>query len=232
MSDSVSVDVEGAKVEGRVVHRSRADIIVEIVSPYGGMTSGCHFPYFVMGDPANDFRGPLGDIRAASLLTELYLLAGFVEGNKAQLRGQVAEMDAAVERLDPERFLTEDEYRRIRRELRARLRNGLLDNKSYQQLLVQARKKVKARQWEIHRLEKDFVKCNFPMVVPVGTREEVLEMLRSSPDRRLETVMGAGYWLDPDTGMCVQVETTHDEWVRKPKTPEAWACPSRSTKRS
>jgi hypothetical protein len=26
--------------------------------------------------------------------------------------------------------------------------------------------------------------------------------------------MGAGYWLNPDTGKCVQVITTHDEWVR------------------
>lgn len=26
--------------------------------------------------------------------------------------------------------------------------------------------------------------------------------------------MGAGYWLNPDTGKCVQVATTHDEWVR------------------
>jgi hypothetical protein len=26
--------------------------------------------------------------------------------------------------------------------------------------------------------------------------------------------MGAGYWLNPDTGMCVQVTTTHDEFVR------------------
>ncbi|MGO9113413.1 MAG: hypothetical protein ACLP9L_29635 [Thermoguttaceae bacterium] len=26
--------------------------------------------------------------------------------------------------------------------------------------------------------------------------------------------MGAGYWLNPETGMCVQVATTHDEFVR------------------
>jgi hypothetical protein len=26
--------------------------------------------------------------------------------------------------------------------------------------------------------------------------------------------MGAGYWLNPSTGMCVRVATTHDEWVR------------------
>ena len=26
--------------------------------------------------------------------------------------------------------------------------------------------------------------------------------------------MGSGYWLNPSTGMCVRVATTHDEWVR------------------
>ena len=26
--------------------------------------------------------------------------------------------------------------------------------------------------------------------------------------------MGAGYWLNPNTGKCVRVETTHDAWVR------------------
>ena len=26
--------------------------------------------------------------------------------------------------------------------------------------------------------------------------------------------MGAGYWLNPNTGKCVRVITTHDEWVR------------------
>jgi hypothetical protein len=26
--------------------------------------------------------------------------------------------------------------------------------------------------------------------------------------------MGAGYWLNPSTGMCVRVATTHDEWIR------------------
>jgi hypothetical protein len=27
--------------------------------------------------------------------------------------------------------------------------------------------------------------------------------------------MGAGYWLNPETGMLVQVTTTHDAWVRE-----------------
>jgi hypothetical protein len=26
--------------------------------------------------------------------------------------------------------------------------------------------------------------------------------------------MGVGYWLNPETGMCVQIDTTHDAWVR------------------
>jgi hypothetical protein len=27
-------------------------------------------------------------------------------------------------------------------------------------------------------------------------------------------MQGPGYWLNPDTGQCVRVATTHDEWVR------------------
>ena len=179
MSDSIFVDVQGTKVEGRLVHRSRADIVVEIVSPYGGMTDARHIPYFAMGDPANDFRGPLGDARAASLLTGLYLLARFVEENQARLKSRVGEMDGAIAKLDLEQFLPESKFREIRRNLRTQRRDGLLDGKSCQRLLVRARKKVEACQREIWHLEERFFTANFPMVVPVGTRDEVLAALRS-----------------------------------------------------
>ena len=39
---------------------------------------------------------------------------------------------------------------------------------------------MEARQREVRHLEEDFFKTNFPMIVPVGTRDEVLAILRSS----------------------------------------------------
>jgi len=35
----------------------------------------------------------------------------------------------------------------------------------------------------------------------------------------------AGFWLHPDTGQCVRVATTHDEWVRDRQNAEALGLP-------
>ena len=179
MSESISISVEGVTVEGEVIHRSRRDIALRIVSPYQGLTAGQHIPAIAPIPLEYNYQGPLGDETAASLLKGLYRLGRLVEENKALLKSRAAEMDAAIDRLDQERFSPESAFREIRHDLRTRLRNGSLDNKVYQQLLVQARKKVEARQREIWHLEEDFFKTNFPMIVPVGTRDDVLAILRS-----------------------------------------------------
>jgi hypothetical protein len=179
MSDSIFVDVEGARIEGRVVHRSQRDILISIVFPYRGLTTGLHIAAFAPVPPEHDFSGRHGDETSAGLLTGLYRLGKFIDENKESLRKKAAEMDSAIERLAPEQFLPHDHIQEIGRDLRKQLRQGLLDNKCYQQRLVQARKKVKARQSEIWHLEERFFTANFPMIVPVGTREEVLALLRS-----------------------------------------------------
>ena len=179
-SESVSVNVKGVTVEGEVVHRSHRDIALRIVSPYHGLTTGRHVPALAGIRQEHGYRGLRGDQTVASLLTDLYQLGKFVEENKGVLSSRAAQTDAAIERLDPEQFLTEGAFQEVHRDLRTQLRNGTLDNKTYQQRLVQARRKVEARQREIWHLEEKFFKANFPMIVPVGTREEVLAILRSA----------------------------------------------------
>jgi hypothetical protein len=180
MSERVFISVEGMSVEGEVTHRSPRDIAVLILSPYRGLTAGRHVAAFVPLPPERDFCGPHGDEIIVELLEGLYRLGRFVEGHGESLRAKAAELDVATERLDPERFLTESSFRQVRRDLRARLRDGSLDGRTYQERLGKARKKVKARQQEIHRLQEGFFGSCFPMVVPVGTREEVLAVLRTS----------------------------------------------------
>jgi len=36
----------------------------------------------------------------------------------------------------------------------------------------------------------------------------------------------AGYWLKPDTGECIKVATTHDEWIRDRKNAEHLGIPA------
>jgi hypothetical protein len=38
-------------------------------------------------------------------------------------------------------------------------------------------------------------------------------------------MQGAGYWLNPATGKCVRVATTHDEWVRDKSNAESIGLP-------
>jgi hypothetical protein len=179
VSDRIFVDVEGARVEGRVV-RSRRQIDVRIVSPYQGLTAALHVAAFIPIPPAPDLGGPQGEATAAGMLAGLYRVGKFVEENKESLRKKTAEMDAAVERLDPEQFMSESRFREIRRDLRAQLRKGIINNKSCQPRLIQARTRAVERQRVIWHLEEQFFKSNFPMSVPVGTRDEVLAILRSS----------------------------------------------------
>jgi len=180
MFERISIDVAGIRVEGEIVFRSRSDIDVRIVSPYRGITAGLHMAYFFMGDPANDYRGPRGDQTAAELLEELYELGKFIAENKQDLRRHLDETDAAIERLDQEQFFPEHKFCDIRRDLRGQLRGGIIDNKVYQRLLVQAKKKTEARRWEIWRLVGEFFDTCFPMIVPVGTRDDVQAVLRSA----------------------------------------------------
>jgi hypothetical protein len=106
------------------------------------------------------------------------MILGHMIGNALCCRLET-KSPAYVNGPDPEQFLPKSHIQEIRGGLRRQLREGVLDNKSYQQRLVQARRKVEARQREIWHLEEKFFKANFPMIVPVGTREEVLAILRS-----------------------------------------------------
>jgi hypothetical protein len=178
---NVATDVGGIRIEGAILHRSRADIVVGIVSPYHGVTTGLHIPYFGLANPANDYQGPHGDRTAARLLDGLYRLCKHIEENKEPLKTRAAELDLAIENLDSDRFLRESAFRQARAELRSQLRSGHIDNKIYQHRLVQARKRIQDRQREIQRIEEGFFGANFPMIVPVGTRDEVLAVLRASP---------------------------------------------------
>ena len=50
----------------------QTDPVPGIVSPYHGVTTGLHTPYFGLANPANDYQGPHGDRTAGRLLNGLY----------------------------------------------------------------------------------------------------------------------------------------------------------------
>ena len=172
----ISIEVDGVVVEGEITHRSEHDIVVE----YQGLRTGMHIPAFATYPKERCYTGPHGDKTAADLLKELYQLRTYIDKNKEVLKTNIAKMDANIEALDPEQFFTKEKFQETRIELRKQLRAGL-DKKEYQRLHVQARKKMEARNSEIWKIKDVFFQSNFPMIVPLCSRNGVLvlEMLRN-----------------------------------------------------
>ena len=175
MSERMFIEVDGVRVEGEV-DRWQRQIDMRIVSPYQGLRAGLHIAVFIPIPPAPDFTGSDGERHAVQMLVELYQVGKFVEENKESLRQKAKEMDATIAQLDPEKFFTEEDFRAFRRGLRAQLRSGAIDLRSYERQLVQARKKRKSHKEEVWRLEEEFFSTNFPMGVQ---GDDVLAILRS-----------------------------------------------------
>jgi hypothetical protein len=83
------INVQGAEVEGTVVHRTSRDLVVEINSLYQGLQGKSHLPYFMTKD---NFSGPLGEERAQTLLEDLYLCGHFLHPNLESLRKKWADL--------------------------------------------------------------------------------------------------------------------------------------------
>ena len=84
----IQIKINGVNVKGVILHRSEADIFIEITEPYTNMGSGCHIPYF--SRPINSFLTEYGDKMAENLLKYLYELGWYMETNRKFIKLQFA----------------------------------------------------------------------------------------------------------------------------------------------
>ena len=85
---SFHIAVGGIEVEGIVIHRTDADLIIQIVDPYTDLSSGCHIPYF--SRPINSFLTDYGISMAENLLKYLYELGEYMVKNNKFIKLQFA----------------------------------------------------------------------------------------------------------------------------------------------
>jgi hypothetical protein len=61
--------------------------------------------------------------------------------------------------------------------LRKQVKNGDIDNKQYQELTGPLRKETEKLELQISLLKDSFFEDNFPMIIPVGVRDEIIDIL-------------------------------------------------------
>jgi uncharacterized membrane protein len=170
----VKLLINGIEVEGIVI-RTLYDFNIKIVKPYKNLSGGLHIPHFAREHMS--FKGEYGDKRIRDLLKELYILGKYLEDEMEHLKEKINYIDdncadSSLEMIDENTFKTK------RITLKERLRSGEIDNKEYQKLLTQLRKKYKLWEQKNRELMDSFFEENFPMVVPVETRKEVINIIK------------------------------------------------------
>jgi hypothetical protein len=157
----ILINVEGVEVEGAILHRTSRDIVVGITSPYQGLQGSSHIPYFMT---TASFSGPFGDMRAQTLLADLYLCGRFLVQNLESLRKRWAELQTQL-RERAERYTHED-FLRDRREIRSKFRAGETTQKEYDRALKQLKLR-ESKSWQTrHSAVQSFFLLNWPEEVP------------------------------------------------------------------
>ena len=84
----IQIVVDGIEVKGEIIHRTEADLIIQILKPFANLSSGCHIPYF--SRPINSFLTDYGIKMAENLLKYLYELGRYMETNAKFIKLQFA----------------------------------------------------------------------------------------------------------------------------------------------
>lgn len=174
MNDIVKMSIDGVEVEGLISFRTDYCFNVQITKPFQNISGGCDISYFARGH--RTYKGEYGKQRILEELKELYILGKFLFKNKKKLQEKTGQLNINISQLSAG-MIDDKQYKIHRIALRKRLRSGEIYNKKYQKLLIPIRKESEQLEQNIWQLTDTFFEENFPMIVPIGMRDEVLAII-------------------------------------------------------
>ena len=186
MSLEISFTEHGQCIRGKIVHQSTRALVVEMLSPYAGLADSAHIPTFgflYQMYPPDGFRdSAYGRKRATGMLLGLLEVGDYLESNRDTLRAPLMATLQQVREVTS-RMMSEEKFLQARATLRRKRKEGLVDNRAYQQALGVLRKQRDGWNREKETLLEAFFAENFPMHVCSDSRELLLDSLESG--RRL-----------------------------------------------
>lgn len=170
--DAIRVSIGGVEVSG-VVRRYPYDFTVTIKEPYRNLTSGLHIPYFARGHLS--FDGEYGNTRILQILEELYALGKYLEKEKDRLQAIIRGYEGVGDGSPLEAAVGIEGQKK---ELKKRLRKGEITSREYQEYLSPLHQGVEKCEQKAWAKLDSFFEDHFPMLVPAGTRENVVAILK------------------------------------------------------
>ena len=169
----VKILIDDIEVEGRA-SRSLNQYGVTITKPYCNLSGACYIPGFARG--LYTYEGEYGDASIKATLKELYTMGKFLDREMKNLKEKIKYYNDSVTKLSSE-MMGEQEFNIKRIALKKRLKNGEINSKEYQKSFTPLRKEYEELDSKIREQRWSFFEENFPMVVPIGTDEHVLDII-------------------------------------------------------
>jgi hypothetical protein len=170
---TIKSTVNNIEIQGEITHRSAGDISVEILRPFKNISGGQHIPSFARA--IKSFEGSYGDEVAETLLTELYDIGKHLDAEIEMIREKLHQTREMVRDFsgtnDPK---TPAEKRS---DLRSLFKNGSLGQKEYHRELAKLNKEKDELIQKVQIAMDSFFESAFPMCVPNGTRDQVLDII-------------------------------------------------------
>ena len=173
--NNVTVMIEGVEVEARVKYRTASDLGIELLRPYGNLSTGSHIP--VYGRRFCSFIGEYGDKRIIDMMKELYEIGRFIDENFSAMEQQFIALQSELNERAKNQKSPENAKEQMRL-LKQRMRNGEMDFREYHRQLKSIRNASADFSFKTSRLIDHFFEMFFPMSVTMETRDDALGILR------------------------------------------------------
>jgi hypothetical protein len=170
----VSIQVDGVTVEG-LANITPYDLDVHICTPFNYLTGGSSITGYARAHYS--FNDGYGVKRSRQILVSLYKVGIFLTDNMESLQGAYAESLQKISLLSEK--LNISSFSEDKAVLKKRLRSGDIDNVTYQRLFTPLRKNKKQYEVDEYLITDEFFEDNFPDIVPVGTQEQVIQIIKN-----------------------------------------------------
>lgn len=135
MTATITAEVQGVSVTGRILERTESTLEVELLDPFGRLRDGRSIMAAAQGHVA--YEGSYGDEASRAILANLYRVSAFVHDHLDELRHRWSETRRQLDERCGLIVRSRAEYVEERAKSRRMLRDGLIDPDDHQRWMIQ-----------------------------------------------------------------------------------------------
>jgi len=179
-----TTEYKGIKLDGIVTHCSVPDVWLDITSPYKGITSGGHMPYFGLISEShwnidrNNNLTEKGKETITHALIEAYEAADFLYKNREMLYERIKEYEKDLPASTDEMNKAKNSLRDEKRKLKALFKQGKISQAEYTSPLKFIKESIQAAEYKEMNCKKAIFKGFAGLNLRFGDEDQYIKFVK------------------------------------------------------